>query len=318
MKFLAVLAAVVVGCSSWGAETGDVYTNLIDGVKVIHAYKPHKSLEYGIPSTNVDTIIERDGYAVGYSNKYRQPLWTVYRLTDDLVVSVVAKRKNDFRKDPLVEESASPNDYTGTDYDKGHMVPAADMSYSAWTMSESFLMSNMCPQLDYLNRTDWRFLEAWVRKQAIAEEAITVVTGPMFFVSNKPPEYIGLLNKVRVPDAFYKVILDETPPCKIIAYVYFNEAKMTLEDKEEEETKPVDISHVVDESVTASCPVRYVKPVTPELLRHALKLDGPVEVRHWIGADINWIERATGITFFSKFPNIENIKAISTPSMWSD
>ncbi len=315
MKLLTVLVAVVVGCSGWGAETGDVYTNLIDGVKVIHAYKPHKSLEYGIPSTNVDTIIERDGYAVGYSNKYKQPLWTVYRLTDDLVVSVVAKRKNDFRKDPLVEESAAPNDYSGTDYDKGHMVPAADMSYSAWTMSESFLMSNMCPQLDDLNRTDWRFLEAWVRKQAIAEEAISIITGPIFFQSNEPSKYIGT-NQVHVPDAFYKVILDETPPCKIIAYVYLNTAKTALEDKENG-VPTTDISNVVDETVAESCR-NCTKSSDLKALKRALKLDGPVEVQHWIGADICWVEHLTGLKFFSKFPDIENIKKTSLPSMWSD
>ena len=177
------------------------------------------NLSYGVPGP-ADSIIEREGYALGYIEKHEQPAWVQYIMTADEVSRRAAKRGDDFRPDPDVPTgSATPQDYTRSGYDRGHLAPAADMSFSVKTMSESFFMSNMSPQAPQFNRGIWSKLEKQVRHFATKEKRIVVVTGPIL-----PAEKtitIGA-NKVTVPQYYYKVIYDTTPPEKMIAFVLPN------------------------------------------------------------------------------------------------
>lgn len=179
----------------------------------------YDNLTLGIPGP-ADTIIEREGYALGYIEKHEQPAWVQYVLTADEVSRATVNRSDDFRADPYVPTgSATPQDYTRSGYDRGHMAPAADMAYSDQTMSDSFYMSNMSPQTPQFNRGIWSKLEKQVRHFATREKRIVVVTGPIL-----PAEKtitIGV-NDVTVPQYFYKVIYDTTSPEKMIAFVLPN------------------------------------------------------------------------------------------------
>ena len=106
-------------------------------------------------------------------------------------------RKNDFRADKRVPGGPTPDDYTNTGYDRGHMTPAAD-SNSDKQMSETFLMTNMTPQLPSVNRTAWRMLEERVRGIPFKY----VITGAIY---QWPSKTIGK-NKVPVPTALYKIV----------------------------------------------------------------------------------------------------------------
>lgn len=177
------------------------------------------NLSYGVPGA-ADSIIEREGYALGNIEKHEQPAWVQYIMTGEAVSRRAAKRGDDFRPDPVVPTgSATPQDYTRSGYDRGHLAPAADMSFSGKTMSESFYMSNMSPQTPQFNRGIWSKLEKQVRHFATKEKRIVVVTGPIL-----PAEKtitIGA-NKVTVPQYYYKVIYDTTPPEKMIGFVLPN------------------------------------------------------------------------------------------------
>lgn len=168
---------------------------------------PFDNLKMGVPSFKCDVIIDRIGYALGYSEKYEQPLWVTYKLTADEVKSKKARRSDDFRSDPDINTgSATPEDYKKSYFDRGHLAPAADMSFSLQAMSESFYMSNMSPQTPELNRGKWKELEEKVRQFAAFSNDIYVVSGPVFD-SDKLVITIGP-NKVAVPDKYYKVLLD--------------------------------------------------------------------------------------------------------------
>lgn len=58
-------------------------------------------------------------------------------------------------------------------------APAADMAHSAEAMEETFLMSNISPQLPVFNRGIWKSLEKLVRDWG-EKERIYIVTGPVF------------------------------------------------------------------------------------------------------------------------------------------
>ena len=170
------------------------------------------NLDLGVPGP-CSQIVNREGFAIGYSEKYEQPLWVTYRLTKEEVLSRKSSRLNDFFEDSEIKTgSATIQDYIGSGYDRGHLAPAGDMHWSDKTMLESFAMSNMSPQDPSFNRGVWSRLERAVRRFAYSEGSVFVVTGPVF-VNDEGAVTIGA-NHVRVPEFFYKVVYDETPPHK--------------------------------------------------------------------------------------------------------
>ena len=128
--------------------------------------------------------------------------------------------ENNFKPDPEIKfQPVRPRDYSKSGYDKGHLAPAADMTYSVQSMENSFLMSNISPQLPGCNRGIWERLESQVRRWTIKERKIYVITGPVF-------QSVPLLMKkssIPVPVAFYKILFDLTPPCKMISFIVPNQ-----------------------------------------------------------------------------------------------
>jgi len=58
---------------------------------------------------------------------------------------------------------SSLKDYCRSGYDRGHMVPAADQTFSQEAMNETFYLSNICPQNAHLNRVYWSKIEKSIR-----------------------------------------------------------------------------------------------------------------------------------------------------------
>jgi len=162
-------------------------------------------------------IYIKDCYALAYEEKHEQASWVQYLLTRKGLKQSPVKRSNDFREDTYITTGSSEKgDYYRSGYDRGHLCPAADRSYSTLAMSHTFLMSNMSPQLPRFNRGIWKKLESEIRKYALKEDSIIVVTGPVLTIT--PLGTIGA-NNVTVPGAYYKAIYDLTPPHKTIAYI---------------------------------------------------------------------------------------------------
>ncbi|MBR6347846.1 MAG: DNA/RNA non-specific endonuclease [Spirochaetales bacterium] len=160
-----------------------------------------------IPAYGPDDIIVRHtGYTLSYSEEHEQPLWVAYLLTADEVFAGLEDRNDNFREDPAVPTgSATLSDYRGSGYDRGHLCPAADQSWSAAAMDDSFYLSNMSPQTHAFNAGIWLNLESAIRTFAAQNQEICVVTGPV--LTDGPYKTIGA-NKVSVPLRFYKVVLD--------------------------------------------------------------------------------------------------------------
>ena len=178
------------------------------------------NLDYGVPCA-ADQIVNRAGYALGYSQRHKQPLWVAYRLTADEVTNAVVRRASNFMFDSsIVGGSATLDDYRGSGYDRGHLAPPADMKWSPQAMAESFLLSNICPQRNAFNGGIWKRLEEWVRDLAVRRGSVFVITGPIF-PDDEEHEAIGA-SKVTVPKSFFKVILDERPPKRMIGFVMPN------------------------------------------------------------------------------------------------
>jgi endonuclease G len=149
-------------------------------------------------------IVHHKYYSLAYSEANEQAQWVFYRLTPDFV-NGTAKRKDNFRPDPaILTGSATPDDYTNSGYDRGHLCPAASMKKNQTAMDETFYMSNMSPQHPGLNRGRWKDLEEKERDWTLKKGGLIVVTGPIF---PKQPKKIGK-NEVTVPSSYYKIIYD--------------------------------------------------------------------------------------------------------------
>ena len=156
-----------------------------------------------LPSNDSDIIVH-NGFTLKYSEEHEQPYWVAYVLTPEETVVKAVSRSDNFRADPAIPTgSATLADYKGSGYDRGHLAPFADLSWSEESASDSFLLSNMSPQAGSLNRGRWADLESVIRTFSLSGP-ICVVTGPV--LTDGPYKTIGQ-NKVAVPNYFYKVVL---------------------------------------------------------------------------------------------------------------
>jgi endonuclease G len=170
--------------------------------------------------TKNDAIVRHFAYTLCYNERYEQASWVAYELTDDELIKRY-DRSNRFRVDGAVKTAtADDRDYKRSGYDRGHLAPAGDMSWSSVAMEESFYYSNMSPQVPSFNRGIWKRLEEQVRDWAGELGTIYVVTGPVLTGNLRT---IGP-NSVAVPNYYYKVILDNrSGHPKAIGFIMQNE-----------------------------------------------------------------------------------------------
>ena len=156
---------------------------------------------------SVDHEIRRfENYTICYRESYEQAEWSAYCLSDYQLVKN-AERTNDFRVDSMISTgSADLSDYRKSGFDRGHLTPAADMSFDEKAMSDTFFMSNMTPQNPQFNRGIWKDLEAQVRIWVKEFGRAYVVSGPILNKAADKYSSIGN-NNVAIPEYFYKVIL---------------------------------------------------------------------------------------------------------------
>ena len=151
-------------------------------------------------------LINHSYFSLSYNETHEQAEWVFYHLTANMINGSY-ERTNDFRKDSKVKSgSATKSDYYKSGYNRGHLVPAGDMKITIFSMSESFLFSNISPQKFSFNYGGWLKLENQVRSWVLSEGEMYVVTGPIF---TNPIESIGS-NSVTVPRYFYKIVYSKS------------------------------------------------------------------------------------------------------------
>jgi len=167
------------------------------------SYRCNGHVAYGIPGPE-DQLLCRESYTVGYDYDKKSPTWVAYRLTPDSV-NQRYKRSNKFKTDTEipVQYRSKLSDYKGSGYDRGHMAASATVDSSYNAMMESFLLSNMTPQLPGLNRQGWRYLEQYIREWTNERGELYIVTGAIFI-----GEHSVIGNGVHVPTHFYKIVFD--------------------------------------------------------------------------------------------------------------
>lgn len=151
-------------------------------------------------------IVQHGAYVSSYNPETKIPDWVAYELTAEETGGDHSREGMEFRMDPDLKgvRQAMREDYSGSGWTKGHLMPAADAAFSSSTMAETFYFTNICPQDETLNAGDWQYLEKRVRQWANRYGSVWVVTGPI--VGENRYGTIGDRDVV-VPDSFYKALL---------------------------------------------------------------------------------------------------------------
>ena len=97
-----------------------------------------------------------DSFAIYYSPTDKKPIYTVEKLSREQLSAPHPKRTNQFYEEARVPlaERALLSDYRGSGYDRGHNVPAGDMTNER-SMAQSFSLANMMPQARQNNQGIW-------------------------------------------------------------------------------------------------------------------------------------------------------------------
>lgn len=150
-------------------------------------------------------IICYERFVVGYSTTRKAPLWTAEVLTaDNLRTQQAIKRPSTFKLDPHLKysEQSTLQEFVGTIFDRGHMVPFEDVADSENAANESFFITNIVAQNKYNNRGIWKSLEIKTRKLAEKYGTVYIVTGPIFSKTSKT-----LSGGTQIADKLFKMIL---------------------------------------------------------------------------------------------------------------
>lgn len=178
--------------------------------------------EYGLPSvSDNEELIWHSSMVLVYDEQHEMAKWVAHILLSDVTRGSVS-RTNDFRPDSLVKtgstieedyflkhlQADSTYKYDGYGYDRGHLAPSADFRWSERALSESYLYSNIAPQLPEFNRNKWADIENFVRAYMYRypKSQLFVVTGPV--LNDELPKLERSPNRVSIPEQYYKVIMD--------------------------------------------------------------------------------------------------------------
>jgi len=192
-------------------------------------------MRFGFPG--FDNIRSRRDYVVSYDARNRTAHWVFEHLTAESVKKRedVDRTISNFKEDKSIHPyfRSTLADYKHSGFDRGHLAAAANHRMNQNLCDETFLLSNMAPQVGVgFNRDKWEHLERYVRSSTKIYRNVYVCTGPLYLPKTDPEsgknyvkyQVIGS-NNVSVPTHFFKVMVGELEDhqLELEAYVLPNE-----------------------------------------------------------------------------------------------
>jgi endonuclease G, mitochondrial len=162
-------------------------------------------LPYGNPSDagieDPDNyLVVHDSYVLSYNNNRGTLNWVAWR-TDRKDLGDAIERSL-FEPDPQLPASfkhVQYYDYSGSGFDRGHMVPSADRFGDKSLNIQTFLMTNVVPQAGDLNQYPWQKLESYARSLVYRGNSVYTLAGVY-------GEIRRIRGKVTVPSNCWKII----------------------------------------------------------------------------------------------------------------
>lgn len=164
------------------------------------------------------------GYSVGYDESLPSARWSSYRVFP--YKDVHLERPAGFKPDVRTTARVTTSEYVRSGYDRGHLAPnyAISVCYGEEAQKETFLLSNIVPQLHPLNAGLWKDLEQRIVHRYVERYGtVWVQVGPVY----KEP-VAKKVGRLPVPDAFWMVVSEyeqERHGLRAIAYLVPHEEK---------------------------------------------------------------------------------------------
>lgn len=172
----------------------------------------HTSYNYlrqlGIPKdkdTSDDYIINRPQYIMSYNCDRGIANWVFWETTKDDYGKSSRKYQSFTIDSSLADfcDKIPPKVYKSSKYDRGHLVPAQARSRTDEDMASTFFMTNITPQIQYLNIGVWKQLENKCRNLCVKHNKRLLITAGTICQTFKKLRK----SKVVVPDYFFKIII---------------------------------------------------------------------------------------------------------------
>ena len=164
------------------------------------------------------------GHTVGYDDSLPSPRWSSYRVFP--YKDAYLERPSSFKSDTRTASRVTTSEFVRSGYDRGHLAPnyAISVCYGEEAQRDTFLLSNIVPQLHALNAGLWKDMEQHIMKRYVERYGtVWVQVGPVF---TSPPE--KKVGRIPVPSSFWMVIseYDESVHgIRAIAYLVPHEEK---------------------------------------------------------------------------------------------
>ncbi|OUL24039.1 nuclease [Nostoc sp. RF31YmG] len=168
----------------------------------VHLLLGNPSKATATVATSDNYLMVKNQYVLSYNNSKGTPNWASWQLNKSWLGA--ADRQNNFRPDDTLPTGfvrVTPSMYSGSGYDRGHIVPSADRSRTVEDNAATFLMTNMMPQTPDNNRNTWGNLEDYCRELVSQGKELYIVAGP--FGSQGTP----LKGKVTIPKFTWKIVV---------------------------------------------------------------------------------------------------------------
>jgi len=156
-------------------------------------------------------LMVKNEYALSYNRDRGTSNWTSWHLSTAWLGS--ASRPSSFSSDATLPTSfyhVTSSDYTGSGFDRGHLCPAGDRTYSDTEIRNTMVMTNMMPQAPINNQQPWEKLETYCRSLASAGNEMYIIDGPFGkggSGSNGGTTTTIAGGKVTVPSYTWKIVV---------------------------------------------------------------------------------------------------------------
>ena len=191
------------------------------------------------PASKEAFLIDRPQYVMSNNDKRKTANWVCWRLVKKDVGRVSRGMFDEDKGLPKGFDRVGFGAYTGSGFDRGHLVPARDRSDTEENNDATFLMTNVVPQSQQCNQQAWERLERYCRDLAAGGKELYIAAGPhgqggkggdgkKLTIGRKAPF-------VTVPASMWKVVLvldpgtNPTKNSRTIAVWMPNDDTVTLE-----------------------------------------------------------------------------------------
>jgi endonuclease G, mitochondrial len=264
LLLLAVLAGLLSGWLS-GCTTIPLP---ITGTGPVVSGNPHLRLGNPSQANSRDSrnyLIERPQYVLSYNRSRNQANWASWQLSADWLGSLP---RSNFSADmtlPSGWQGVTPSDYTGSGFDRGHLVPAADRNRTPADSAAVFLMTNIFPQAPDNNRGPWEKLERYCRELVGKGRELYIIAGTVGdggVGRHGERSQIGRgAIKIAVPAQTWKVVVvgqpgqvDYTRKTRVIAVLMPNRQGIEAQDWREFRTSVREIEALTGYDLLSALP----------------------------------------------------------------